>query len=312
MRRISRLNLQAITGAALLLAAIAVPVVSQTTRSITVRTEPNASVWIDSVLFGKTDAAGKLVIRTVPSGSHTLRIRADGFKEISKPITPAQKGELSLPLSKTTDEGELAFQEAGRLASVDRDKAAAAYRRSIKLRPRYAQAYIELARVLLDAQKPFEAAKAISDLRKFSPRNAEASAVQGRIDKDLGDEEKAIVSFQRAITEGRGVQPEAYTGLGLLYKERAEGFGGEGDLENETANYDKAATYLKTALKQLSGAPDSSVLYQLLGLIYERQKKFNEAIAVYEEFLRFFPDTNDATAVRSFIVQIKKQMAAQE
>ncbi len=134
--------------------------------------------------------------------------------------------------------------------------------------------------MLLDAQKPFEAAKVIGELRKISPRNAEASAVQGRIDKDLGDEEKAIVSFQRAITEGRGVQPEAYTGLGLLYKERAEGFGGEGDLENETANYDQAAKYLKTALKQLSGAPDSSVLYQLLGLIYERQKKFNEAIEV--------------------------------
>jgi hypothetical protein len=40
-------------------------------------------------------------------------------------------------------------------------------------------------------------------------------------------------------------------------------------------------------------------------------KKFEEAIAVYEEFLRIFPDSNEAGAVRSFIVQIRKQMSEQ-
>jgi regulator of sirC expression with transglutaminase-like and TPR domain len=48
---------------------------------------------------------------------------------------------------------------------------------------------------------------------------------------------------------------------------------------------------------------------QLLGLIYERQEKFTEAIRLYEEFLRLFPDSSEAGAVESFIVQIKKQMA---
>jgi regulator of sirC expression with transglutaminase-like and TPR domain len=38
-------------------------------------------------------------------------------------------------------------------------------------------------------------------------------------------------------------------------------------------------------------------------------KKYNDAINVYEEFLRVFPDANEATAVRSFIVQLKKQMS---
>jgi len=50
----------------------------------------------------------------------------------------------------------------------------------------------------------------------------------------------------------------------------------------------------------------------LIGLVLERQKKYAEAIAVYEEFLRFFPDSNDAPAVQSFIVQLKKQMADQK
>jgi tetratricopeptide (TPR) repeat protein len=63
---------------------------------------------------------------------------------------------------------------------------------------------------------------------------------------------------------------------------------------------------LKIAIKQLSGAPDSIVIYQLLGLVYERQKKVDDAIAIYEEFLRLFPNSAEATAVQSFIVQLKK------
>jgi regulator of sirC expression with transglutaminase-like and TPR domain len=51
------------------------------------------------------------------------------------------------------------------------------------------------------------------------------------------------------------------------------------------------------------------VVYQLLGLIFERQKKYDEAIGLYEEFLRLFPDKPEVTAIRSFIEQIKKQRA---
>jgi outer membrane protein assembly factor BamD (BamD/ComL family) len=40
-------------------------------------------------------------------------------------------------------------------------------------------------------------------------------------------------------------------------------------------------------------------------------KKYDEAIATYEEFLQIFPDSNESSAVRSFIVQIKKQMSEQ-
>jgi tetratricopeptide (TPR) repeat protein len=60
-------------------------------------------------------------------------------------------------------------------------------------------------------------------------------------------------------------------------------------------------------LKQLAGAPDAVILYQLLGLVYEKQKKYDDAIRVYNEFLERFPNSNDAPAVRSFIDQIKKQ-----
>ncbi|MEO7660099.1 MAG: tetratricopeptide repeat protein, partial [Pyrinomonadaceae bacterium] len=153
-----------------------------------------------------------------------------------------------------------------------------------------------------------EAMDAITSARKFRPGYAEATAVEGRIHKEYGDSEKAVAAFKRSITEGKGFQPEAYTGLGLYYKEQAEGFGSSGDFNNEDLTYIEAAKNLKVAVKQLSGAPDTVVIYQLLGLIYERQKRYKDAIATYEEFLRIFPNTAEATAVRSFIVQLKKAM----
>jgi hypothetical protein len=281
-------------------------------RSITIVTEPRSVVWIDDIRYGRTGQDGRLEVKTISPGRHTVRLRADGFKEISRPLTAAQRGEIAIPLVKTTDEAELAFQEAERLALTDREAAVEAYRKAVRLRPRFPQAYLALGRVLLELEDHAEAGKAVRQARRLRPRYAEASAVEGRIFKESGEEAKAMAAFKRAITEGKGFQPEAYTGLGLLYKEKAEGSGGSGDFEQEEAYYNESAKYLKTALKQLSGAPDALVLYQLLGLVYERQRNYKEAIAIYEEFLRLFPDSNEASAVRSFIVQLRKQMAAQQ
>ena len=283
---------------------------AQATRSITVSTEPGATVWMDGVRYGKTDSNGKLAIKTVAVGGHTLRVRADGFREKTQPLSAVQRGEIKIALVKTTDDAELAFQEAERLTTVDREKAAEAFKRAISLRPNYPEAHIALARVLSEAGDLEEAKKALASARRIRPGFAEASTIEGRILKEAGDEQKAIAAFKRAITEGRGFQPEAYTGLGLLYKEKAEGSGGSGDFDGEEVNYAESTKYLKTALKQLSGAPDAIIIYQLLGLIYERQKKPTEAIQVYEEFLRFFADTVEAEAVRSFIVQLKKEQVS--
>jgi tetratricopeptide (TPR) repeat protein len=285
------------------------PAAAQAMRSLTVKTEPGAAVWVDSVFFGKTGDGGKLVIRSVPAGNRTLRVRHDGFKESAKPLGPAVKGEIAVALIPTTDPAELAYQEAVRLTSVDRQKAIAAFEKAISLRPRFPEAYLGLARTLSESGDFERADTTIKQLKKIRPGYAEASAVEGRINKDVDDEPKAIASFKRAITEGGGYQPEAYTGLGLLYKEKAENAGSAGDYNEESANNAEAAKYLAVAVKQLASAPDAAVVYQLLGLIYEREKRFDEAVRVYQEFLKLFPDAPEASAVQSFIDQIRKQSA---
>jgi tetratricopeptide (TPR) repeat protein len=279
-------------------------------RTVTVVSEPNAAVWIDGVRYGSTDDGGRFTVKTVSPGKHTIRVRKDGFSEGAKQLTAIQKGDIPVPLTQTSDEAWLAFQEGVRQSALDRAKAAEAYRKAIKLNPKLTAARLGLARVLSDGGKHEEALAAIKELRRIAPRNAEASAIEGRIHKELGDETKAIAAFKRAITEGGGFQPEAYAGLGLLHKEKLEGLGDPDDPEAVKA-IAEAAKNLSMAVKQLSGAPDAMVIMQLLGLIYEEQKRYKDAIAVYEDFLRTFPDSNEAEAVRSFIVQINKQIAGQ-
>jgi len=280
-------------------------------RSITVLTEPGAAVWIDGVYFGAADAGGRLVIRSVPAGNRSLRVRLDGFKEAKKPLSAA-KGDLAMPLVRTADAAELAYQQAEVLKTSDRQQAIAAYEKAIKLRPSFPEAHLGLARAFAESGKFDRADKAIRALKKIRPRYAEASAVEGRVYKDIDEETKAVATFKRAITEGGGYQPEAYTGLGLLYKEKAENAGSAGDYAEEQANFAESARYLAVAAKQLTVAPDAPVVYQLLGLVYERQQKFEDAIKVYEDFLLLFPDSNEATAVQSFIVQLKKQLNSQQ
>lgn len=296
----------------LLAAATLAAFAQQQPRTFVVAAKPKASVWLNNVLFGKTDDSGKLTIKTFLSGKLTLRVRADGYKEATQNLLATQKGDVAVNLVETTDKAELAFQEAERLGALDREKAVEAYQAAIKLRPRYAEAYVAMARVLSEMGELEDALAAVRQAKKLRPAYAEASAVEGRIHKDNGDDEKAVAAYKRAISEGKNFQPEAYAGLGLIYKEKGEGFSSTGDYESEIANYTEASKYLQTALTQLSGSPDSVVIYQLEGLIYERMKQYDKAIKIYEEFLRLFPDATEASAVQSFITQIKKKKAEEQ
>lgn len=287
-------------------------------RAITVVTEPNAIVWVDDIRRGVTDESGKLIVKPVPAGMRKMRVRADGFKEISMPLLPTQKGDVKVALAKTTDEAELAFQEAEALTSRDRQKAIAAYQRAVNLRPKFAEAHLGLARALSADGDNEGALKAIAAARRSRPAYAEASAVEGRIYRANDEEEKAIASFKRAIAEGKGFQPEAHTGLGLLYKDKAENSSpaaaaAAADSQDEKATYyELAAGELRKAITQLSGAPDAKEIYQLLGDVYYRARKYQDAIKVYEEFIRVFPDSNEVTTMRSLIIQTTKEMKGEQ
>ena len=90
-------------------------------RTLTIVSEPNAVVWIDEIRRGATDGDGRLVQVRVSSGTHSLRLRAAGFKEMTMPLAAAERGEVKLRLVRTTDEAELAFQQAETARETARD-----------------------------------------------------------------------------------------------------------------------------------------------------------------------------------------------
>jgi tetratricopeptide (TPR) repeat protein len=265
-------------------------------KSIMVKTEPNAVVWLDEVRRGVADSEGNLTLEKVSAGRHSLRVRATGFKERTLAIAPTQRGEIEVRLTQTTDEAELTFQraeEAREKAKDEESKRAAAelYRRAIELRPTFAAAHVGLARLLLDLNDYKRALAEIDLAREARPVYPEASAVEGRILRSAAFWDDAIAAFKQSIRDGRGFQPEAHTGLGLLYEEKGM---------NE-----EAATEFRAAIAQLSDS--EPVLYQLLGAAYEKMEKYKEAVQAYEKYLELAPGGNMAEAVRSVIDQLRRQ-----
>lgn len=265
-------------------------------RTITVITEPNAIVWIDEIRRGSTDSSGRLADMKVGSGAHTLRVRANGFKESAVPISAAQRGEIHARLIRTSDEAELLFQqaEAAREAARDdavRQDAADLYRRALKVRASFPAAHVGLARVLLDLNDTNGALAEVDAARRARAVYPEASAIEGRIYRETGQTDEAIGAFNRAIREAHGFQPEAHVGIGRVYEDKGQ--------------YELAAREFDIAIKQLSDT--EPVIYQMLGAAYEKSGNNRQAIAAYENYLRLAPNGSLAPAVRSIIEQLREQ-----
>lgn len=281
-----------------LLLFVSVTTSAQTPLVIT--TEPNAIVWIDEIRRGTTDTSGKLSLTKVSPGRHTVRVRASGFKESSVALVPGRRA-LAVKLLPTTDQAELLFQQAETAREKARDddgrqKAVELYREAIKLRQAFPAAHVGLARLLMDLNEFKEAHAQIDAARRARPTYAEASAVEGRIYREEALDREAIRSFNRAIREGGGVQPEAFVGLAKLYEDKGE--------------FAQAVAQYRKALAQLSDS--EPVIYQMLGSAYERMEKPKEAIVAYEKYLELAPTGSYAAAIRSILQQLKREAAGEQ
>ena len=268
--------------------------------SLTITSEPNAIVWIDEIRRGTTDASGKLTLTKVSAGRHSVRVRANGFKETTAALLPGRRS-LAVKLVTTTDPAELKFQEAEAAREKARDEAsqqnaADLYREAIKLRPAFPAAQVGLARVLLSLNDFKGAHAAIEAARKTRPAYAEASAVEGRLYREEAFDDDALRSFRRAIREGGGVQPEAFVGMAKVWEDKGQ--------------FAEAIVEYKKALVQLSDS--EPVIYQMLGAAYERAEKPKEAVVAYEKYLQLAPNGSYAAAIRSILEQLKREAAGEQ
>ena len=267
--------------------------------ALTITTEPNASVWVDEIRRGTTDASGKLIVSPFSNRRHTLRVRAQGFKESTVAILPGRRT-IAVKLLPTTDQAELLFQQAETAREKarddkDRERAVDLYQQALKVKP-IAAAHVGLARIYLDMDQFDKAHEQIDAARKLKPVYPEASAVDGRIFREQAFNNEAIRAYRRAIREAGGNQPEAHVGLARVYEDNGA--------------FDDAILELRTAIQQLSDS--EPVIYQMLGAAYEKLQKPKEAVAAYEKYLQLAPNGSYATAIRSIIDQLKREAAGEQ
>lgn len=268
--------------------------------ALTITTEPNAIVWIDEVRRGTTDASGKLTLTKLSPGRHTVRVRANAFKEATAVLLPGRRT-LAVKLVGTSDPAILMFQQAEKARESARDdasreNAAELYREALKNPPPNAAAHVGLARLLLDLNKFKEAHAEIDAARRVRPAYAEASAVEGRLFREEGFDNDAIRSFQRSIREAKGFQPEAHVGLARVYEDKSD--------------FAQAIVQLRKALAQLDDS--EPVIYQMLGAAYEKANKPKDAVTAYEKYLQLAPNGSYATAIRSILNQLKREAEGEQ
>jgi tetratricopeptide (TPR) repeat protein len=273
---------------------------SATGSSLTITTEPNAIVWIDEIRRGVTDASGRLQLKNVSTNRHTVRVRANGFKEVTVPLVAGRRT-LTVKLFRTTDPAELLFQQAEEAREKAKDdlakqKAAELYEQAIKVRSAFPAAHLGLARVLLDLNQYQKALVEIEEARRARPLYPEASAVEGRIHREAAFTDDAIESFRRAIREAKGFQPEAHVGLARIFEEQG--------------NHAEAEAEYRKAIAQL--ADSEPVIYQLLGAAYEKQQRYKDAVVAYEKYLALAPNGSLAPALRSIIDQLRRDAEGHE
>jgi len=270
------------------------------TPALVITTEPNAVVWIDEIRRGTTDASGKLSLKSVSNRRHTVRVRANGFKEATAVLLPGRRT-LAVKLVTTTDQGELLFQQAETArdkarADADRQKAVELYEQALKLKPALPAAHVGLARLYLDMNQFEKAHDEIDAARKLKPVYPEASAVDGRIYREEAQNQDAIKAYRRAIREAGGFQPEAHVGLARVYEDNND--------------FNEAIVELRKALDQLSDS--EPVIYQMLAAAYEKAEKPKEAVTAYEKYLELAPNGSYASAIRSILTQLKREAAGEQ
>jgi tetratricopeptide (TPR) repeat protein len=286
-------------GAAIFSLAFVIDIAGQTdsTSSLTINTSPGTIIWVDSLRYGTVPESGELRIDNLHAGSHTVRARLKGMREITKSITLAAESpnSIELSLSNPADKAELSFQageelrESGKHADAIKE-----YRKAVKLRARgYPAARIGLARSLYSNEYYDEAvSEARKAIREKSGIYPEAYTVIGNIKRTQGFYDEAVKNYETALRQARNIMPEAHTGLALAYQDRNHS--------------EDAIKHLRVAITQANDT--EPILYFLLGSSLEREYRNKEAVEAYEKYLRLEPNSTQASALRSVLRQLRREI----
>lgn len=87
----------------------------------------------------------------------------------------------------------------------------------------------------------------------------------------------------------------------------AQALGNTGDAYVELKDYDKAITYYKKAADKGNNNFTSPIYLKKLGLVYEAQKSYNDALEIYQKIKTDFPESNDAATIDKYIARAEAE-----
>ena len=152
------------------------------------------------------------------------------------------------------------------------DEAVAAYNKAILLKSNYIKAYNNMGLVLQAQGKFDEAMEAHKKSISLMPNYAKAYLNIGNVLSDQGIIDQAIVFYNRALSI-RPDYAEAYNNMGLVLQ-------GQGKVDEAIEAYNKS----------ISLNPDSVEAYINLGITLQHQRKLDEAIEVFKKAISLKPD----------------------
>ena len=252
-------------------------------------------VWIDGVSHGKAGQDRKFSAR-IPGGSHNVRVRTVGFVDWNRQVIVSSAHAVNLVVTQTRleNDAQVHLQKGDKFREDNQqDQAVDEYHAAIQQRGgTYPEAYIGLSRSLLARGGSEDAEEAAKTAVKQKPTSSEAHIVLANLHRHLGDYDTAATEYQEGIKLARGISPEGHTGLALTYK--------------EVDRIPDAIKEMQIGIKQ--NADTEPLLYYLIGDLYEKQQDTAKAIAAYETYLRLAPDGKLASALKSMIPQMKKDL----
>ena len=267
--------------------------------SLQIKSESGTIIWLDNLRYGTITDSGEITINNLKPGTHSLRARLLGKRELIQSVIVKANttNQVQLNFKTAATPVELSFQTAESLREKGKHKdAVVEYRNALSLsKTPLPRARIGLARSLAATSEyedaVTEARRAAREAAASPIIAAEALTVIANTFRSQGLYEEAFTNYTKALKLARNFSPEAHTGIALNFME-----------ENDSAN----------AIKHLSlGAQQSNdtepIIYYLLGNLLDRNGQIKEAITTYEKFLALEPTGKNANTARSLLKQLKRE-----
>ena len=184
---------------------------------------------------------------------------------------------------------------------------------AVKLYPHIENYTLTLASILYRQNRLNEA---LGYYQKF-PQNPKGLAEQGFIYFSLGDKNKALESFQSALSVSPQL-PEAKLGIALLKQDikALEKLAKASHLPDAWFYLSRAyrqTGHLKSALTAIDKTGLKQILYLIeKALIYQDLKKYDQALSLYQQAMRLAPHNPDIWANQANIFKARGEFAAAE